>query len=460
MLRLLIPFLLAALAAAPALADTLVLDADRCVELALENNLAIAAARARLDEAAYGKRAAFGSFLPQVSATGTYTRLAKASELTMYSAHDSIMTVPVFDPEGNYIGQTGVPVRVPVGMDSFSLKLSNENNYAVTGTVQQTLFTWGKLVNAYRIAGLSAEIQDAALAAARADVKVQAVQAFHSALLARKTAVLMAESRDQLTRHVARVQALYDNGLAARLDLLRATVGLTNLRAQLAQVENGAALATAALRMVIGVDDGRAIALADSLEADTTTVDLDAALDRALRQRPELTQLRKATRIAELGVRIARTANLPSAFVQANASYKNPVGFSAEWGPDWNATAGVSWPIFTGGANMAKLKAARSRQRQAQIALAQVEDAVRLDVRAQAASVQAEAQNVGYQTENVGVAQTALELAETRYANGLLTNLEYLDTQLALMQARLARINSLANYQVARARLDRATGEE
>jgi outer membrane protein TolC len=170
--------------------------------------------------------------------------------------------------------------------------------------------------------------------------------------------------------------------------------------------------------------------------------------------------LRKAARIAELGVRIARTANLPNAFVQANASYKNPVGFSAEWGPDWNATAGVSWPIFTGGANLAKLKAARSRQRLAQVALAQVEDAVRLDVRAQAASVHAEAQNVGYQTENVGVAQTALELAETRYANGLLTNLEYLDTQLALMQARLARLNSLANYQVARAKLARATGEE
>ena len=99
MLRLLIPFLLAALAASPALADTLVLDAGRCVELALENNHAIAAARARLDEAAYGRRAAFGSFLPQVSATGTYTRLAKASSLTMYSAHDSIMTVPVFDPK-------------------------------------------------------------------------------------------------------------------------------------------------------------------------------------------------------------------------------------------------------------------------------------------------------------------------------------------------------------------------
>lgn len=460
MLRLLIPFLLAAMAAPPALADTLTLDAGRCVELALQNNLAIAVARARLDEAASGRRAAFGSFLPQVSATGTYTRLAKASSLTMYSAHDTIMTVPVFDPEGNYIGQTGVPVRVPVGVDSFSLKLSNENNYALTGTVQQTLFTWGKLVNAYRIAGLSEEIQDAALDAARADVKVQAVQSFHGALLAQKTAALMAESREQLTRHVARVQALYDNGLATRLDLLRATVGLTNLKAQLAQVENGAALAAAALRTVIGIDEGQAIVLADSLWADTATVDVDAALARALEGRPELVQLRKAARIAELGVRIARTANLPSAFVQANGSYKNPVGFSAEWGPDWNATAGISWPIFTGGANLAKLKAARSRQRQARIALAQVEDAVRLDVRAQAASVQAEAQNVGYQTENVGVARTALELAETRYANGLLTNLEYLDTQLALMQARLARLNSLANYQVARARLARATGEK
>jgi outer membrane protein TolC len=458
MLRLLVPLALAVLAALPARADTLRLDATGCVNLALENNRAIAAARARLDEAVAGKGAAFGSFLPQVNATATYTRLGTVSEFVMGSPVLGRYQFPVRDPQGNVIGYTdSLPVIAGYRFDT--LQLGGADNFVLRGTVQQTFFTWGKLVNAYRIAGLSADLQRAAFDQARADVRVQAVDGFFRTLLARKTAALMAESRDQLQRHVGRVQALYDNGLATRLDLLRATVGLTNLKAQLAQVENGATLAEAALRTVIGVEDDRALALDDSLALGDTAVNVDAAIDAAFRNRPELAQLKSAARMAELGVRIARTANLPNAFAALNFDYKNPVGFTAGWGTDWNVTAGVSWPLFTGGANLAKLRQARARERQARVALAQVEDGVRLDVRAQAAAVQAEVRNCGYQYENVGVAATALELAETRYANGLLTNLEYLDTQLALMQAKLALLNSLANYQVARARLARATGE-
>jgi outer membrane protein TolC len=458
MLRLFVPLALAVLATLPARADTLRLDANRCVELALENNRAVAAARARLDEAVAGKGAAFGSFLPQVNATATYTRLGTVSEFVMGSPVLGRYQFPVRDPQGNVIGYTdSLPVIAGYRFDT--LQLGGADNFVLRGTVQQTFFTWGKLVNAYRIAGLSADLQRAALDQARADVRVQAVDGFFRTLLARKTAALMTESRDQLQRHVGRVQALYDNGLATRLDLLRATVGLTNLKAQLAQVENGAILAEAALRTVIGVEDDRPLALDDSLALGDTAVDIDAAVDAAFSNRPELVQLKSAARMAELGVRIARTANLPNAFAALNFDYKNPVGFTAGWGTDWNVTAGVSWPLFTGGANLAKLRQARARERQARVAVAQVEDGVRLDVRAQAAAVQAEARNVGYQTENVGVAATALGLAETRYANGLLTNLEYLDTQLALMQAKLALLNSLANYQVARARLARATGE-
>ncbi|MBN2464885.1 TolC family protein, partial [candidate division WOR-3 bacterium] len=62
-------------AVAAASADTLRLDAQQAVELALANNRQIAQARAKLDEAAAGRSTALGSFLPQISASGTYTRL-------------------------------------------------------------------------------------------------------------------------------------------------------------------------------------------------------------------------------------------------------------------------------------------------------------------------------------------------------------------------------------------------
>jgi len=40
-----------------------------------------------------------------------------------------------------------------------------------------------------------------------------------------------------------------------------------------------------------------------------------------------------------------------------------------------------------------------------------------------------------------------------------LTNLDYMDSHVALTQARVAHLNALANYQIARAKLQKAVGE-
>ncbi|HTW90857.1 MAG TPA: TolC family protein [bacterium] len=449
---------LLAVAVASSSTDTLRLDAAKAVELALQNNRQIALAQARLDEATAGKGAAFGAFLPQVSASGTYTRLGTVSEFTMYAAKESVFGLPVFDPTGQYIGKT-IPIPVAVGMETLNLKLGSADNPSLTGTVQQTLFTWGKLLNAYRISGLNVDLQRAAADQARSQLRVDATSGFYQALLARKTVDVMNDALRQLRGHVGQVQSLYDNGMATKLDLMKATLGLQQMEAQVSQIENGAELTLAALLNTLGLDPGTPVSFTGDLAPDTMTVDLDQATKQALDKRPELLQLRDAARMAGLAVNISKTANLPTAFAQANGYYKDPVGFSPGWGTDWNATVGVSMPLFTGLSNVNKLKQAQARERQAKVGLALAEDGIRLDVQASVLSLNQETRNRAYQQKNVEVAQAALALAEQRFQNGLLTNLDYMDSELALTQARVAYLNALANYQIAKARLQKAVGE-
>jgi len=452
----LLPGLMLALASAHA--DTLQLDAAKAVELALANPKVVQLARAKIEDAAAGKGVTFGSFLPQVSASGTYTRLGTVNEFTMYAAKESVMGLPVFDPEGNYIGKT-VPIPVAVGLDTLNLKLGSANNMALTGTVQQTLFTWGKLINAYRIAGLNLDMTIEGVRQARSQLRVDATSVFYQALLARRTVEVMNDALGQLKGHVAQVQSLYDNGMATKLDLMKATLGLQQMEAQVSQIEGGTELALAALLNTLGIEPGTPVSFAEDLAPDSMVVELDSAQARALEHRPELKQLRDAVKMSELGVAIARTANLPTAFAQANGYYKNPVGFTAGWGTDWNATIGVSMPLFTGMANASRLRQSQARVRQARVGLAMAEDGIRLDVHAQVLALNQESKNVKYQAKNVEVADAALGLAEQRFQNGLLTNLDYMDSQLALTQSRIAYLNALANYRVARARLEKAVGE-
>jgi len=444
---------------ATARADTLRLDAAKAVELALNNPKQVEWATAKMMEAVAGRKAAFGTFLPQVSATGTYTRLGTVSSFPMTIPGYTNMPFSVYDPQTHeLIGVTeSIPVYTP---DTMSVKLGSANNFALTGTVQQTLFTWGKLINAYRIAGLSQEVQMQALLQAYAQLRVDVTSGYYQALLARRTVEVMNAALGQLKGHVGQVQSLYDNGMATKLDLMKATLGLQQMEAQVSQIENGAEMATAALLSTLGMDPGTSVSFADDLAPDTMTVNLDQTTKQAIEKRPELVQLRDVVKMADLGVRIARTANLPNAFAQVNGSYKNPVGFSAGWGTDWNATAGLSVPLFTGGSNLARLKQAEARHRQARVGLAMAEDGVKLEVKAQALALNQEAKNAAYQKKNVEVAEAALGLAQARYENGLLTNLDYLDSQLALTQSRVAYLNALANYKIAEAKLQKAVGED
>lgn len=439
--------------------DTLILNVERAVELALKNSYQLKQNEEKVLAAAAGKGAALGSFLPQISASGVFTRLGTVNEFEMVAPVYRMLPLRVYDPfTGEVIGFTD-SVPMPVGADTVRMALGSQNNYILRGTVQQTLFTWGKLINAYRVAGLNLEAQKAAREQVRQEVKFSALQAFYRALLAEKTADLLAESYEQLRRHVEQVARLYEEGLARRLDLMRAQVSLTNMANQVDGAKSGAALARAALTSLLGLEAEITLVLESELKAETSDLDTTSALRRAQKNRPELVQLRRLCEIADIGVRIARTANLPTLFATGNFDYKRPVGFQDRWGKDWNATVGLSWPIFTGLANYHELRQAKSQYRQAVLSLKMVEDAIELELQAAVAGYIQEKNNTGYQEENVKVAEEAFQLAEKQYQNGLLSNLEFLDIQLQLTQSRVASLNARANFQVARARLLRALGE-
>lgn len=138
-------------------ADTLVLTVEQAVELALKNNYQLKQNEEKVQEAAAGKGVAFGNFLPQVSLSGSYTRLGTVNQFEMVAPVYKMLPLRVYDPiSGQIIGFTD-SVPLPVGADTVRMALGSQNNYLLRGTVQQTLFTWGKLINAYQIAGLSLE---------------------------------------------------------------------------------------------------------------------------------------------------------------------------------------------------------------------------------------------------------------------------------------------------------------
>ncbi len=439
--------------------DTLFLTLEKAINLALANNRLIAQTKEKVKEAMAGKGIALGALLPQMSLSGTYYRLDRVSKFSMVFPRYENLPLPVIDPTtGETIGFTP-PIPMIVGGDTFGMELGVRNNYLLRGTIQQTLFTWGKLYNAYRIAGLSLDMEKENLRATEGAVKVSVVEGFYQAFLAQKTLELLTESKEQLQRHWERVKRLYEKGLASRLDLLRTEVKLAEVETSVLRMKNNRQLALNSLLLSLGLDLETPVFLSVELDSNPVRIDLATAEKMAQEKRPEIQQLRSAIKITRLGKEIALTSNLPTLFSQLNYDYKKPLGLENKWGTDWNLTLGFQMPFFTGFSNYNRIKQAQARERQAKIALALLEEGIKLEVSSLVNTLNQEWENIALQKKNLRLAEEALSLAEKSYEAGLITNLEYLDSQIALASSQISYWSSLANYQIVWAKLKRAMGE-
>ena len=157
---------------------------------------------------------------------------------------------------------------------------------------------------------------------------------------------------------------------------------------------------------------------------------------------------------------IARANNKPSLFGSANYEYKRPFYSLDEWETDWNLNFLVSVPIFDGFLTRSKVRQARSDLEQLGIAEAQVEDFIKLEISQAISDLTLAEENIISQKENVNQAKESVRIAEVQYQQGMITNLERMDTELALTVAETNYLQALADYLIAKAKYEKAIGKE
>jgi len=429
---------------------------DEAVATALERNRTILVNKMEIDKARAGITEAKAHFLPTLSISGGYTRSAAIPEIDFESPIFETRQVAVLDDFGDTIGYAYVDGIAGIRQRRF--KMGEENSYIGGFSIQQPIFTWGKIWNGYELARLNLRAVEEDYRKVRNDVVFSVEQAFYRILYLEELLKLTEESYEQVRRHVNVVQERYDAGLASRFDLLRARVQLVNMEPQILKVRDGLKTAMDGLKILLAIGLDEEMVLHGELKYTPRDVSLQPASEEALAQRPELSALRLRKRMAEKALAIARAANKPSMALAVNYSYQKPHNFKNEWGSSWYATLGLQVPLLSGGATSGKVEHARAQKRQAELSSDMFADVVELEVRNALLEMDETAQLFESQEENVQQAEEALRIAERRYETGLMTNLEVMDTQLALAQAKTNSLQALSNHLVALCKLKRVIG--
>ena len=395
---------------------------NEAIKMALSNNKEILIAKEKVKEAEQALRIAKGGYFPNLGLDVTYTHLSEVPSV-------SFMGTP--------------------------LEMGKQDSYLSKLTLTQPLYTSGRLSLTWRQAELNCQRVKEDLVSCQNEVIFQVKEAFYSVILAQDVLKVTRQALKQAERHLKVVEELFRTGAVSRFDLLRSQVEVANLKPDLIRAENNLRLAKERLAnlLCITLDSTK---IEGELSFEPVDISLEEAIDRALRERSELKSLRLQREASEVSLSLARIWNLPSMSLVGNYQYENPFEGRDEWGSEWNINIVLSLSLFDGGIGKARIAQRKSQLAQVELSLQQLEEGIILEVKRNFWEMKALEEVIYAQRKNVEQAQEALSIAESRYANGTATNLEVLDAQLALTRARTNYVKALYDYNVAKAKLERA----
>jgi outer membrane protein len=351
-----------------------------------------------------------------------------------------------------------------VGADSGSrLAAGGLNNPVVYNrvgsglAVSQLITDFGRTGNLMGSASLHAQAQDQATQFTRAQILLNTGLAYFSVL--RAQAVLnVAQSTVAARQTVAdQITALAESKLRSTLDVSFANVNLSDAKLLLVQAQNELKAAQANLAAAMGLPNETALTLEEEPlppQLPDRIVDLVRA---AIADRPDLKDLRLEQGSAQQFARAEHDLYYPSVGVLATAGFA-PAGEVQIPGRYGAVGLNVTIPIFNGGLFHARQSEAELKARAAAENIADLENRVTRDVKVAYYNATTAYDRMALTKQMVDQATLALDLARTRYDNGLSTVVELSTAQLNQTAAQIADANARYDYQAQRINVDYQTG--
>ncbi|MBR4741390.1 MAG: TolC family protein, partial [Desulfovibrio sp.] len=226
-------------------------DMPSAVAYALAHNPEIEAAQAEMRASKHGKHAALGAFGPKLGMTYHVYRHVRKSEPT-----------PVDTPE--------------------------RGTYTMGIEISQPIFQGFKLLADYQKAALQAE-SDAAQARQSRLSTIEAVQAgFIDYLRIVANVQSQREAMERLADQLRITRAYYEAGLKPKLDILQAEVDLREAEEALLKIEQNKETALAKLNTLLGLSVLQKVQYVGMLKYVPFRYSLEACLELAYRNRPDM----------------------------------------------------------------------------------------------------------------------------------------------------------------------------
>ncbi len=407
------------------------LDLQRCIEIALRKQPSIVAAKNTVNVNRSRVGQAESAYYPQIDLSADYYRIKSAG----------------LSNRSSFVVTDGVTTASSSG--------TSFDEYTGSISVNQLLFDFWKTRTQVDIQKLNVGASRSDLDNASESVVFNVKQAYYAVLQAKRNRDVAEETVRQFEQHLEQAKGFYQVGTAAKYDVTKAEVDLSNSKLNLIKTENALKIAKVNLNNAMGVPNAPEYAIQDNLSYKKYEISFDEALQRAYENRPDLQSLTFQRKAASQSIELAKKGYYP--VLTGSASYsRSGQDFPLQEG--WNAGVSLTFPIFSGFLTKNQVAEQKSSLEVVRANEESLKQSILLDVQQGYLNLAQAAESITTADLTVKQAKENLDIANGRYAAGVGNPIEVTDAEVSLTNAKTSYIQALYDYKIAVATIEKAMG--
>ena len=415
--------------------DTLTLNLDKALEIALSDNPTIKVAEEEIALKKVSHKEAWQNLLPEASISGTMSHT---------------ITAPQFS-----IGDQTV-------------KMGKDKANTATGTLNISLPLFAPAV--YRAMSMTKTDIELAVEKSRAskqDLVNQVTKAYYQLMLTQDSYDVLQKSYKLAEDIYNIVNAKYRQGTVSEFDKITAEVQMRSVKPSVISAGNAVTLSKLQLKVLMGITADVDIKIDDSLAAYEGVVfanQLDNTVHEGLVNNTTMKQLELNRLMLQKNIKSLRTNFMPTLGLGYSYQYQSMNNdswnvFNYNYGSSSSLVFSLSIPLYKA-SNFTKLKSNRIQMRQLDQNRLDTERKLNMQITSYQDNMSASSEQVSSNKENVMQAEKAVQIAGKRYEVGKGTVLELNTSQVQLTEAELTYNQSIYDYLVAKADLDQVLGRD
>jgi outer membrane protein TolC len=415
---------------------------DEALKMARENNLSLKSTSNALESARWSYYNSLTQFLPSVNFSETAVINDKATIIELG----------------------------PLG----SIPMQPKKIYNTQFTVEQVLFTGGKIYSANRLSKLQYDMAQNAYSKALLETDSQVTEYYYTILKTLSTVEILNNHKTlcEDLRHNA--QIMFRNGIGLETDVMQWELRIIEIENQLNNIENAIANLKEAWALALGIenlydipmpqvidtapilDEIRAFSV---LENSVKSQQMQDFLNKVNEQNYDLQNLRKSEQSLTYVNRLAKANFMPTVFTSYTYTVEQDDKLDFKGDKTWQIMANISVPLFHSGRNFTNYKLQKYQLQSQKNTLDEATKGFNIQAKQYWYDFDSAVKNVLQSEKYTDLAERSLNINRNLYEQGRITIIALSDAQNSSLEARIQFINSVYDYINAKNKKNNLIGE-